>query len=432
MHLINRLSVWLVCLCLTGGIQAKKLPSPSAGKYTVVYTPSAETGIAQKPAMELARKLTEMTGNRIAVAADTLSSLRGKRISLQWEQTFSPFAYRVDANRKFISIKAGGEWAMEYAASLVADRIAGKTGFGNYTLEGTVEGKMLFPRRRDVNLRILVDNIWDYSAETLPKAWEQAGIDCRDKHRAPQFAQMVRAYMPDVLALQEYNRHMHNEFYPLIQAYGYEIAYDSGDGPWNNTPLFFLKDSVELKEVKYHLYTPEQWCNAGTKSFAWAVFRQKSTGTVFALMNTHLWWKSDKAQPGSTMARAAQIRLLMADAEIIRQKYDCPIFVVGDMNSEEPSVPIQQFLQAGYLPCHSIATVYANKDNGHHVCSPSEVGRRESKRKSVKREVGAIDHCLLYNAKEGDEVKVFDCIQSYFTVLLTDHYPNLIDAALKR
>ena len=124
MHLINRLSVWLVCLCLTGGIQAKNLPGPSAGKYTVVYTPSAETGIAQKPAMELARKLTEMTGNRIAVAADTLSSLRGKRISLQWEQTFSPFAYRVDASRKFISIKAGGEWAMEYAASDAISRTA--------------------------------------------------------------------------------------------------------------------------------------------------------------------------------------------------------------------------------------------------------------------------------------------------------------------
>ena len=428
-RLIHCLKALVLVLLLANGRPASVFAAVAADKYTLVYSDTSEPGRGRLQAEEMARKLLAATGKAPKVCADTVP-VKGSVVRFKWNEGLSPFAYRITPSRKSTTIEAGGEWAMDHAASALSQWIAAGKSLTSYRADRSLEGLVLFPRRDDANLRILVDNIWDYSAETLPKAWEEAGIDCRDKHRAPQFAQLTRAYMPDVLALQEYNIHMHREFYPLIQAYGYEIAYDSGDGPWNNTPIFYQKDSMELKEVNYHLFTPEQWCNAGTKSFASAVFRHKKNGRLFALINAHLWWKSDKAQPGSTMARAAQIRLIMAEAEIIRQKHDCPIFVVGDMNSEEPSVPIQQFIQEGYVPCYKVATVSTNHDNGHHVCGPTEVGRRESRRKSGTREVGAIDHCLLYNAKTGDEVKVFDCLQPYFTVLITDHYPNLIDANL--
>ena len=429
MKFFSRLITSVSCLFLLNGVfvQASSL----ARKYTIVYSSSAEKGLGELPAKDMSRLLSQQTGVQYPVCADTVP-VKGATIRLDWVKTMDPFAYRVQAVKKKICIEAGGEWAMERAAQKVVQSLVGKNAPSAYVLEGTVKDSLLFPRKHGANLRLFVDNIWDYSAETLPKAWKEAGIDCRDKHRAPQFAQLVYAYMPDVLALQEYNRHMHNEFYPLIQSRGYEIAYDSGDGPWNNTPVFYQKDSLEMLDVNYHLFTPEQWCNAGTKSFASAVFRHKATGRVFAVINAHLWWKSDKAQPGSTLARAAQVRLMMAEAEIIKAKHNCVTFVVGDMNNEEPSVPIQQFIRGGYVPCYKAATVHANLDNGHHICSPSEVGRRESARRSPHREKGAIDHCLWYNAKAGDEIKVFDCLQPYFTVLLTDHYPNLIDAQLSK
>ncbi len=57
------------------------------------------------------------------------------------------------------------------------------------------------------------------------------------------------------------------------------------------------------------------------------------------MIGTHLWWKSEKAKPGSTMARASQVRLVMAETEIIRAKFgDIPVFVIGDMNCEEDTV----------------------------------------------------------------------------------------------
>lgn len=236
--------------------------------------------------------------------------------------------------------------------------------------------------------------------------------------------------MPDVFALQEYSSHMHQEFYPKVQSAGYVIAWESKED-WNNTPIFYYPKTMELLYVYYHKYTPEQWCNHGSKSFTSAVLKRKSDEKVYALISTHLWWKSDKAQPGSTMARASQIRLILAEAEIIKAKFGAiPIFVVGDMNCEENTVPIQQFLQEGYVPCYKVATVYADNNNGHHVCSPIDGYSTHSRRKGPDRETGAIDHCFILDQTGNTEIKVFDCIMEEYTVKLTDHYPLLIDVRL--
>ena len=153
-------------------------------------------------------------------------------------------------------------------------------------------------------------------------------------------------------------------------------------------------------------------------------------GRLFAVVNTHLWWKSEAAQPGSTYARAAQVRLMMAEAEVLKNKYGCTIFVTGDMNAYEDSLPIRQFIEGGYTPCYKAATDATDNGNGHHICGPKDGYSRTSRRRSPDREKGAIDHCFIYNAQEGVAVKVFDCITARFTVKLTDHYPYLIDAAL--
>ncbi len=280
------------------------------------------------------------------------------------------------------------------------------------------------------DLRILDDNIWDYSKDTIPPKWKEIGEDPRDFNRAPKFAGLVLDYMPDVFALQEYSSHFHAEFYPRVQKKGYVIAWKSKKD-WNNTPLFYNSATVELVDINYNIYTPARWCNHGSKSFTSAVFRRKLDGCVFGIVGTHLWWKGDSAQPGSTMARASQIRLVMAEVEILRSKHGkIPVFVVGDMNCEENTIPIQQMIQEGYAPCYKIATVYGDTHNGHHICSPTEGFSLKSNRKGPDRETGAIDHCMLYDPEKNVEVKVFDCIMSEYIARLTDHYPNIIDARL--
>ena len=149
---------------------------------------------------------------------------------------------------------------------------------------------------------------------------------------------------------------------------------------------------------------------------------------MFAVITTHLWFMNEKRQPGSTQARAAQVRLMLAEAEVLKAKYACPIFVTGDMNCYERTIPMRQFFDEGFEPCYRLATGRTDMSNGHHVCSPGDGFSRKSHRPSPERPEGAIDHCLLSDAQKQVEVKTFECVQAYFTIKITDHYPNVIDA----
>ena len=149
---------------------------------------------------------------------------------------------------------------------------------------------------------------------------------------------------------------------PKLRDLGFANACEE-DGTWNFTPVFFDSTAVELLKVRYNLYTPKTYSNANTKSFTSAVFKHRKTGRVFAILNTHLWWRPDEAQPGSEMARASQIRLMMAEADALKAEYDCTIFLMGDMNCEENTVPIRQLLDGGYIPCYKVATVFGDNHN---------------------------------------------------------------------
>lgn len=426
--------VFAICLGALMGVQASwgaspcKLGNTPLEKYTIVYQAQADADEGIDRANALQAEVREAVGVVLPVKSSD-EFKKGASIRIEKPSGMTTFDYTLDVGKGKAVVGGGCGWAIDRAAGMLVEKLKSGANVAPFKARGSVEGEFLFPRGEGVTLRILDDNIWDYSLDTIPDEWKQAGLDCRDVARAPEFAQLVRGYMPEVVTLQEYSRHMDAEFYPLIKKYGYRNACDSKDGAWNNTPIFYDSDSLELLDVNYNLYTPSRWSNHASKSFTSAVFRQKSTGKVFAVINTHLWWKSDKVQAGSTQARASQVRLIMAEAEIIERKYSCPVFVTGDMNCEEDSVPMQQFIAGGYVPCYMAATVYGNTDNGHHECAPRTPGTRKSNRKGADRRVGAIDHCFIHNARS-TEVKRFDCLQDFFTVKLTDHYPNLIDVAL--
>ena len=411
---------------LTGLAERLAAGWPLAG-YTIRYKSSAEAEEGLDRAQAMQANVKAKIGPVLPISV--MGASNGLFLDFTHSDSRGVFEYEVTTSEGRVTIDGGGCWAMQYAADAVVSYISKRDLPLKYYLKGTVEGKTLFPRPEGVNLRILDDNIWSNSSEKVPDAWKELNADPRDDVRAPQFAQLVRAYMPDVFTMQEYDRHMDARLMSRLQSLGFVSATPS-QTQWNYTPILYRTAALELLKAGYLLYTPETWSNGNTKSFTSAIFKHKATGKIFAVITTHLWWKSESAQAGSTAARAAQVKSLMEAAEAIKAEYDCPIFVTGDMNCYESTEPMQLFLQAGYQPCYKIATVYGNNDNGHHVCS-SEGFSRKSNRPSPYRELGAIDHCLLYNGKDAVEVKVFDCIQAYFTIKLTDHYPNLIDAELK-
>ena len=283
-------------------------------------------------------------------------------------------------------------------------------------------------RAPGTNLRIFDDNIWQNDSDKNLKAWEPLRISCTDSARSLGFAKMIADHKPDIVTLQDYSSHMDGYLAPKLRDLGFTNACEK-DGTWNFTPIFYDSTAVELVKVKYNLYTPKTYSNANTKSFTSAVFRHKATGRVFAVLNTHLWWRPEKAQPGSQMARASQIRLMMAEADALKAEYDCVIFLMGDMNCEEGTVPIRQLLDDGYIPCYKAATIFGDNNNGHHRCDAGGFSA-ESARKGPDRATGALDHFFIHNAPKDVEVLVYYCIMDAYTLPLTDHYPNFADIKL--
>lgn len=298
-----------------------------------------------------------------------------------------------------------------------------------YDSLGNVKMKCLFPKEKGTNLRILDMNIWEWDGtrEKLPKAWVEAGEDCTNQVRSKGFAGIVRAYMPEVLCMQEYSPEMHLELYPKLKKFGYELTFIPEDGEVNYTPIYYRTASVKLIETAYFPHDLP-YNNGRTKSFTTAVFQTKKGGKKFIIANTHLWWKAEKVMAGSDNARTQQVRNIIAEAERLRQKHDCPIFFMGDLNCNLRSEALSVALEAGYKPAWEIATVHGDLRCGHHKCSKDGFSRKQNK---TDDGFGCIDHFFIYDPSGRVEVKTFVRDYAWFTVKLTDHYPNYADILLK-
>ena len=88
----------------------------------------------------------------------------------------------------------------------------------DYDSLGNPSGKYLFPKEKGANLRILDMNVWEWDGTRakLPQAWREAGEDCTNEVRSKGFAGIVKAYLPEIVCLQEYSPEMHAELYPKI------------------------------------------------------------------------------------------------------------------------------------------------------------------------------------------------------------------------
>ena len=299
----------------------------------------------------------------------------------------------------------------------------------DYDTLGNHKGAYLFPKEKGANLRILDINVWEWddTRENLPQAWVELGEDCTNEVRSVGFAGVITAHMPEVVCLQEYSPEMHEELYPKLQKAGYEITFVPGPGEENFTPVLYRKSHLTLLETAYFPHALP-YNNRGTKSFTTAVFQMKKGGKKFIVANTHLWWKSETAMAGSDSARTQQVRNIIAQAEKLRLKYDCPVFFMGDLNCNLRSEALGVALEAGYKPAWEIATVRGDLRCGHHKCDKGGFSRKQNK---TDDGFGCIDHFFILDPPGSVEVKTFVRDYAWFTVKLTDHYPNYADLLLK-
>ena len=400
------------------------------GDYRIVYSADAEDEEGKEIADYVVETVKKRKGKTLSAVTDAAGEAkheiligRTSRAASAAAYSSSPgiFQYAVSCSDGKIVLSGGGCWALRKAASLLSSLYLEE----GASKSGTIYGEFLFPREDGTDLRILDDNVWQYDSETNAPVWEAAGANCTNAVRVVGFAGLMLAYLPDVICLQEYSKAMDGYLGSRLEAKGYKKAVTDAS-TWNYTPVWYNSGTLSLDNSKFHVYTPSTWSNSGTKSFSSAVFTHKQTGKRFAVISTHLWWKSESAQEGSNAARESQARELLEEARSVKSSWDCPVFLTGDMNCNLNSNAMKILTAENFVPAWDAATVYGDRRNGHHTCSSSGFSRASNLSDDG---YGAIDQFFVWNKGES-ELKTFWRIQPWFTVLLTDHYPNYADIRL--
>lgn len=211
---------------------------------------------------------------------------------------------------------------------------------------------------------------------------------------------------PDVLGLQEVCRNWHDTLkeWDLPLKFLCPVAY-------------YLTGTMTTL-----LYNPERLnlLHRGTRSFSysfvsklrkytWGVFEQKNTHKTFIVINTHL-----SLYEKTPFFPINQTTELIDFAKTLREKYNCPVFLVGDFNTkDDPDTE-------SYSATYEYITLFFN-DSRH---------KANSKRYPNESTINSHSNDYIFTP---DDVTInsFTLLSQPELKSLSDHYPVFIDVNLE-
>lgn len=259
-------------------------------------------------------------------------------------------------------------------------------------------------------------------------------FDATAEERIPLMTSCLQYYMPDVIGFQEVNSLLHKKFIPLLPSLGYSVttAWPDPDNmleseksslckkypTLNHFPVAYRTDIFEEVESRFAMYHTT-WTY--TKGFTSAVLRNKQTGKMLAIVNTHAAlvisiYKIEGATNSGLGAkwREDNARELLEEKQRIVNAYgDIPVIFTGDFNGPEGEKYYDAILESGMVNTKYAASVSASLNiasfHGRPGNPPAEGGvpidhifvsegtpvavHSIETRKEV---LDATDHCLVY------------------------------------
>ena len=279
-------------------------------------------------------------------------------------------------------------------------------------------------------IRLMTHNQWK-NDENQP-AWAEKGLDCSASVRMRGFVQVYKDTMPDIVGCQETSFIMADKMIRYCAEDGLRYALLWG----RDTPIMYRQDKFEVVDSEFSLYPEEfpghegKFNNHQTKSYNIGVFRIKENGKIFIFASTHLWWKSSNPASQNYLAysdeaRAYQIALLVKKIEEFQKKYDCPAFIVGDLNANYNSLAVKEAFKNGYVHAHDIATDFADEAIGYHDCFAWGF----TPYYKTDPFQNAIDHILLKGTDKAT-IRRFERFSPEYYLPLSDHSPAFADVEI--
>lgn len=255
-------------------------------------------------------------------------------------------------------------------------------------------------------MRIMTCNIWgDYFGN--PVAPRMGGYE-----------RLFESYSPDIAGLQECTAGWHN--CGLFEKISDKYTLYATDKR-NFTPILLKKDKFYALESESVLYseTPDP-----SKGFNRLVLEDIETHKIFAVLNTHLWWKTGSEHD---LIREKNAKELSAAMLKTAEKFDCPVFAFGDFNSRYREVAFDVFRENRIELCIERALSSDTVSSNHHNPIIGENGVCHGNETSETKEE-SIDHIVMYNFAE--KIDCYKVVTDQYILDSSDHSPVYIDAEL--
>ncbi|NLF22848.1 MAG: endonuclease/exonuclease/phosphatase family protein, partial [Lentisphaerae bacterium] len=201
-------------------------------------------------------------------------------------------------------------------------------------------------------MKILTCNVRCFGAKDGPNDWS---------HRKDLCARVIHSRAPDIICFQELWAEQYADLAAAFPGYATFGMFDEplGSRPMNG--IFFRADAFEslvtggywLSETP-HVPGSKSWESACVRQANWIRLKDRATGAMFRVVNTHL---DHISQP----ARENQARLIVEDASAYPP--DFPQLLTGDMNCDCTNAAIATFKESGWFDTYG--KVHGTENPGH-------------------------------------------------------------------
>lgn len=191
------------------------------------------------------------------------------------------------------------------------------------------------PMHANQSVRVMTYNIrLDVASDSL-NSWD---------HRKEMFVSMIRYHAPDIIGLQEAQRHQIAYLEASLPDYGwFGVGRDDGKEAGEFMAVFYRRAKFDTLKTATFWCSPvpsqpglgwDAYCN---RTVTWGKFRHKQSKKNFFLFNTHL------DHIGVT-ARKESARLIKGSVDAMTK--DEPVVITGDFNSRPADEPYQTIVAA--------------------------------------------------------------------------------------
>ena len=193
--------------------------------------------------------------------------------------------------------------------------------------------------KSEIDLKVMTFNIRYDNPDDKLNNW---------KYRKDAVTKLIRAESIDILGAQEVLANQLKDITEKLPEYN-SIGVGREDGIENGefSPIFYKKNKFTVLKSGYFWLseTPEKpskgWDAACERIATWAQLKDKSTGKIVFVLNTHL-------DHVGTLARQKSVEMLKKNTALLSE--GLPQIIMGDFNADPESTVIKQML----IPADSV------------------------------------------------------------------------------